>query len=315
MDQIRAFPAIRGEDFFKTDFERRHRLFSDAVDPDRFNDVSLASMEYLIQSGALRTGEFDVIDQGSGGQKPEYLQANGLMDGSAVLDALEAGRSLRLFSIHRRFEQIEEVRRQLSVDFGANAFANAYFTPPGKQGFNPHFDSHEVFIVQLEGQKRWSIFDVGPENVVLPLRHERFSRDKYSPGEKIDEFVLEPGDLLYIPRGRFHCAQTASTGSLHLTFGIEVTTWATVLIELLADASKSNPVLRSALLPDTKLSPGKVEAVKRALSEYLDDMDGLHRQAERCLRDSVDSPLSPIRPRLQKALRTETASSALRESA
>lgn len=45
--------------------------------------------------------------------------------------------------------------------------SNAYLTPPGSQGFAPHYDDIDAFILQLEGRKRWSLY-VDPNNL-LPL--------------------------------------------------------------------------------------------------------------------------------------------------
>jgi 50S ribosomal protein L16 3-hydroxylase len=61
-------------------------------------------------------------------------------------------------------------------------------------GVGPHFDSYDVFLLQAQGQRRWSI---GPQKDLslvegLPLKILK----KFKPTE---EFVLEPGDMLYLP--------------------------------------------------------------------------------------------------------------------
>lgn len=61
-------------------------------------------------------------------------------------------------------------------------------------GVGPHFDSYDVFLLQAEGQRRWKI---GPQKDLslvegLPLK----ILSKFKPTE---EFVLEPGDMLYLP--------------------------------------------------------------------------------------------------------------------
>jgi bifunctional lysine-specific demethylase and histidyl-hydroxylase NO66 len=65
--------------------------------------------------------------------------------------------------------------------------ANAYLTPPVAQGLNLHGDPHDVFAVQTHGVKRW---------VVEP------------PDEPRWELELRPGDVLYLPAGTRHAAQT-----------------------------------------------------------------------------------------------------------
>lgn len=84
------------------------------------------------------------------------------------------------------------------------------------QGFAPHFDDVDVFVLQLEGRKRWQVYKPLPGSI-LP----RASSRDFSPheiGSPILEVVLEPGDLLYLPRGTIHQAQSLPDHhSLHLT--------------------------------------------------------------------------------------------------
>jgi 50S ribosomal protein L16 3-hydroxylase len=68
----------------------------------------------------------------------------------------------------------------------------SYATDGG--GVGPHFDSYDVFLLQAHGQRRWRIgrqqdFDLLPEVPLKILAH-------FTPEE---EFVLDPGDMLYLP--------------------------------------------------------------------------------------------------------------------
>lgn len=64
--------------------------------------------------------------------------------------------------------------------------------PPGG-GVGPHFDSYDVFLLQVRGTRRWRI---GAQTdlalIDAPLRILK----RFSPQQ---EFVAEPGDLLYLP--------------------------------------------------------------------------------------------------------------------
>jgi len=46
--------------------------------------------------------------------------------------------------------------------------ANVYLTPAGTQGFAPHFDDVEVFMLQLEGKKRWRLYEGRNSEEILP---------------------------------------------------------------------------------------------------------------------------------------------------
>ena len=34
---------------------------------------------------------------------------------------------------------------------------NAYITPESARGFEPHYDVHDVFVLQVSGEKHWSV--------------------------------------------------------------------------------------------------------------------------------------------------------------
>jgi lysine-specific demethylase/histidyl-hydroxylase NO66 len=59
---------------------------------------------------------------------------------------------------------------------GSMVGANMYLTPPGTQGFAPHYDDVEVFILQLEGKKRWRLYEPRTAQEKLP----RFSSANFS---------------------------------------------------------------------------------------------------------------------------------------
>ena len=74
------------------------------------------------------------------------------------LTALFAGGStLVLQALHRVWPPIIDFCQQLSADLGHPVQANAYVTPPQNQGFDDHYDVHDVFVLQIAGRKKWSI--------------------------------------------------------------------------------------------------------------------------------------------------------------
>ena len=68
----------------------------------------------------------------------------------------------------------------------------SYASPGG--GVGPHFDSYDVFLIQVHGQRRWRIGQQKDLSLVegLPLK----ILSNFTPQE---EYVLDPGDMLYLP--------------------------------------------------------------------------------------------------------------------
>jgi 50S ribosomal protein L16 3-hydroxylase len=68
-------------------------------------------------------------------------------------------------------------------------------------GVGPHFDQYDVFLIQGLGRRRWQ---VGPKcDAATPLLPHDDLRllAEFTPAE---EWVLEPGDMLYVPPGFAH---------------------------------------------------------------------------------------------------------------
>jgi hypothetical protein len=100
--------------------------------------------------------------------------------------------------------------------------ANAYYTPRDAQGLPVHHDTHEVFSLQVAGEKRWLVYEPVVE---LPLKDQRYKPELGAPGEPVLDLTLTAGDTLYLPRGWLHQAMTSETDSLHITVGVNVHTW------------------------------------------------------------------------------------------
>lgn len=117
------------------------------------------------------------------------------------------------------------------------AGANVYLTPAGTQGFAPHYDDIEAFILQLEGKKHWRVYNPRSKDEMLPLvSSPNFSQNEI--GQPIMDVVLEAGDLLYFPRGFIHqgdCLPDAH--SLHITVSsFQRNSWGDLLLKLMPAA-------------------------------------------------------------------------------
>eukprot|EP00746_Dinoflagellata_sp_MGD_P052443 gnl/MRDRNA2_/MRDRNA2_231983_c0_seq1.p1 gnl/MRDRNA2_/MRDRNA2_231983_c0~~gnl/MRDRNA2_/MRDRNA2_231983_c0_seq1.p1 ORF type:complete len:398 (-),score=73.68 gnl/MRDRNA2_/MRDRNA2_231983_c0_seq1:124-1317(-) len=127
--------------------------------------------------------------------------------------------------------------RELSMKFGLSIEVNLYLTPPGSQAFSIHNDMQDVLAIQIAGKKDWKVWDLEnlqlPENlglkpVAFPFKHTvSYTNGTESVG--INDFpkpsletTLEPGSIIYVPRGNLHVASTAVSNdtSLHLTVGL-----------------------------------------------------------------------------------------------
>ena len=160
-----------------------------------------------------------------------------------------AGASVRILHPQRWVDSIHDTLAALERHFNCACGCNAYLTPPGTQGFAPHYDDIDAFVLQLEGRKRWRLYAPRLAEEQLP----RTSSPNFAPGdigEPILDVTLAPGDVLYMPRGCIHQAEALPDHhSLHITLSTgHANAWVD-LFELalpaaLADAAEQLPALR-----------------------------------------------------------------------
>jgi hypothetical protein len=108
--------------------------------------------------------------------------------------------------------------KNLEIYFGIPIRANLYMTPPFSQGFQPHYDLDDIFVLQAHGKKIWSCHNDYSNKKSLPNRDMDFNKSLHQPIGIPDEIQLDLGDLLYLPRGFMHEARTEDQNSIHITF-------------------------------------------------------------------------------------------------
>ena len=131
-----------------------------------------------------------------------------------------------LQALHRTWPPVADAAQELAADLGHPVQVNAYVTPPQNRGFDDHYDVHDVFVLQVTGEKHWQ---VRPPVVESPLRDQPWTdhRDAVRRAAQAPptlDAVLAPGDCLYVPRGWLHSATALGGTSIHLTMGVHVWT-------------------------------------------------------------------------------------------
>lgn len=128
---------------------------------------------------------------------------------------LSQGATLVINNVNQIDPVAEKFATLLGADLNTHININSYMSCPNKQGFDNHFDGHDVFIAHLEGKKAWKVFE---PTIKRPLDRQNLDKGEPPDTDPYLECELEPGDVLYIPRGHWHYA-CAITPSIHLTVG------------------------------------------------------------------------------------------------
>lgn len=218
----------------------------------------------------------------------------GLHNLSEIYHSFNNGHSIVVDSLHTIREPVSRLCANITLATGIPTQVNMYITPPGATGFNCHWDDHDVMILQIEGDKTWSLFDFGPE---LPRPHVlKEGQEKLEPGEPSQRIVMRPGDVLYLPRGRFHQATAQEDISIHLTMGFLVHTWEHLMVAAIQALSKKRPELRKCLAPGWFSNPASVLERAREFSGLEDQLlepDNL-KEAMATLNDALVKTMWPL---------------------
>ena len=226
----RCLAPVSQDAFLASTWERAP-LHVARAQPGAFDDLlSEADAERTISSGSLRHPAFRLVKEGRTFSEREYTVdipwrpdgLTGMIDVERVLAEWQTGATIVLQALHHTWPPLSAFSRALEGDLGHPVQVNAYYTPRGSQGLAVHHDTHDVFVLQVAGAKRWLVYEPVFE---LPLKDQRYSPRMGAPGEAVLDVTLAAGDTLYLPRGWLHEALTSDADSLHLTVGVNVHTW------------------------------------------------------------------------------------------
>ena len=208
---------------------------------------------------------------------------------------LRNGATLVLDAVDELYTPIRRLASGLERVFHERVQVNCYAGWRISRGFDLHWDDHDVFIVQVAGRKRWSIY-----GMTTPYPLKGSNEPIPAPtNEPIWNEVLQDGDLLYIPRGWWHVAEPMDEPTLHLTVGIHNRTGVD-LIRWFGERLAANEALRKDL-PRFESNEARIdhmESLRRHLNEewkpeildtYFSELDA---KAEP--RSSFNLPLAPM---------------------
>ncbi len=169
-------------------------------------------------------------------------------DGSLNLNQLYAaygdGYTIVINEIDRFWSPIKNLCQNARQLLSHKTKGNMYLTPSNQKALLPHYDTHDVFVIQISGKKHWKIYDGQYKTPLVNSFQPIFQREQL---QNAQEITLNAGDMMYIPRGIPHEAYTTDDSSLHLTIGVYPTQWLDFIIKTLQNLAQSDVSLRQAL--------------------------------------------------------------------
>merc|ERR1711860_407049 len=231
---------ITKDNFFKDTWEKKPLHIKRNGNQQYYKHIfSTKSFDEILRSQNVQyTKNLDVTSYSDG--KRATHNPEGRAYAPVVWDFYNNGCSLRMLNPQTFHDSVWKLCATLQEFMGSFVGTNMYLTPPGTQGFAPHYDDVEVFILQLEGKKRWRVYKPKSDKETLPKFSSR-NFEQSEIGKPMMDMVLQPGDLLYMPRGTIHqgnCLEDAH--SLHITVSChQLNTYGDLLEKLLPAAIKA----------------------------------------------------------------------------
>ncbi len=213
--------------------------------PNFYNDLlSFDLVDTIIDQHRMTGDNFRIAKQGEGIAPSKFLNADGSYNLNKLYAYYADGYSLVLRYMDQAWSPIKELCFNLRQTISHNVKVNMYLTPPNSEAYLPHTDAHDVLILQINGTKKWNLYDSIYETPLVESIQPRLKKEMLC---NLSEVTMDAGDLMYIPRGVPHHAFTTDESSLHLTVGIFPVQMVDYITKSIMTQALGNRNLREAL--------------------------------------------------------------------
>jgi len=229
--------------------------------------VSIESIEALISTNSISYPTIQLSHAGQVIPVSNYTDDDQLIVPNRLIEHYRNGSTIVVSHAHRLVTNLMSLCRAIQASLMMRCQTNVYLSPAGNQGFNPHYDTHDVFILQVSGKKTFNFYSMGAN---FPTSADRFNREVHEIGEKTEQIELSAGDTLYIPRGVVHDAIADTVQpSLHVTLGVYPVLMHTLINEITQLALESDPAIRRAIAQSAWTKDVSAEATTQAIKDTL----------------------------------------------
>lgn len=237
--------APLSEDDFFNDYWEKDPLHIHREDSGHFACLtSIDDIETLLSTQSLSYPSVQLTRSGHTINVSDYTDDSNRVQPHRLIEEHRNGATIVISQAHEKISTLAEFRREMQRDCYLRCQTNLYLSPPSQQGFNAHYDSHDVFILQLHGSKTFNFYEGGVE---LPFQHDRFETSQQTAGSLTNSITLTPGDTLYIPRGVMHDAVACADSSLHITLGVYAITHRDLVLEAMQRLTTDDPAFRKSI--------------------------------------------------------------------
>lgn len=186
---------------------------------------------------------------------------------------------------------VESLARQIGRFTGYQVVSSAYAAFGSRDSFRAHWDTRDVFAIQLLGRKRWVVYEPSLPDPIYTQQSKDCEHAFPCPEQPAMDFVLEAGDVFYLPRGWWHNPLPLGEATFHVSLGV----FPPLAMDYLAWSAKqaqSFVALRKAV-PDWEQGQASIAAMARYIADFLCKPENYRQfQDEYQAAIRLDSPLA-----------------------
>jgi ribosomal protein L16 Arg81 hydroxylase len=262
--------GLSQRDFRDTYFERQPHHFQRALIGRPFTWSSIDQLLHVLDPSAPTIRMFHH------GQLPEHSYTDEFVEvgkprrrlnKSKFYEYMRGGATLQINWLERHSIEAKRLCLEVGRFAGAQTSGNAYMSFSGDGTFGKHWDTHDVFAIQLIGRKCWRVF---PPTLPLPLTYQTHDRTGHQcPAEPALEVTMEEGDVLYLPRGWWHHVIPLQVGSFHFSVGCYTPTLFDYVVQTSAKYLEQQVGARRSFSPDDyrQTVAEMIESLKAVLTD------------------------------------------------
>jgi ribosomal protein L16 Arg81 hydroxylase len=207
------------DEFLSIHWRRRHLFCRGSA--GRFSELlTWTEINRILEHHWRSPFRFRLARQGRDLEPSSYVDLEGVtprVRARDVIEHLRGGATLSFDAIDEVHEPLARLAESFEQYFRGGTKINIYAGWRALHGLDLHRDDQEIFILQLDGPKRWLLYGDSVDGV----DPGELRRSSIPPAGAVLDEVLQPGDLLYIPKGCYHVAIPMDEPVVHLTLSIK----------------------------------------------------------------------------------------------
>lgn len=235
------------DSFFKKHWEQQY-LYQQHK-PGYFNQVLVAEdIDLFLSQQNLHPDGIRLVNKGKTASLDDFTKMETLLGGKVktivcaekVYGLFHQGATIIINSAEKTIPRLANACRIIEQQLNIRVQSNIYITPPHSQGFDVHYDSHDIFTMQIKGPKTWKIYAPSTD---LPTTYTQLTEEP----KLLQEIEMNSGDFLYMPRGVIHEAFTSAVATIHVNFSCKPRYGFHLLADLVKEAEKNDVFFRKTI--------------------------------------------------------------------